>query len=268
MAFIREKKINGRKYLYLVESERSGDEVKQKVLEYLGPKEKFLNSDLPAKFQETLSIEQRERKCLETLDSLPKNKYILVGGLAQTTYFPRTTIDADLVINAENLKIFTENLQKLGYNEEKERSKKQEIPYEGEFKVFDKNVFGNSTHVDLMVNMIKARQTDVGYSYDYLAKNTEKRDLRGMESGITVENVRVVDRETLISLKINSARFKDQKDVIALCSEEVDTEKIAQHLRRAPKEKIIEHIENTSYLASSNIQKDSIKGDYQFTDKE
>lgn len=38
MAFIREKKINGNIYLYLVKTVREGDRVRQKVLKYIGPK--------------------------------------------------------------------------------------------------------------------------------------------------------------------------------------------------------------------------------------
>ncbi len=38
MSFIREKTINGNKYLYLVKSIREGERVRQKVLKYIGPK--------------------------------------------------------------------------------------------------------------------------------------------------------------------------------------------------------------------------------------
>lgn len=37
MAFVREKKSRGRTYLYLVENERNGRTVKQRVIAYLGP---------------------------------------------------------------------------------------------------------------------------------------------------------------------------------------------------------------------------------------
>ncbi|MFP4045832.1 MAG: hypothetical protein ACLFS3_02120 [Candidatus Aenigmatarchaeota archaeon] len=37
MSFIREKTINGNQYLYLVKSVRNGDQVRQKVLKYIGP---------------------------------------------------------------------------------------------------------------------------------------------------------------------------------------------------------------------------------------
>ncbi|MFB6217294.1 MAG: hypothetical protein ABEJ72_10095 [Candidatus Aenigmatarchaeota archaeon] len=46
MSFIREKEINGRNYLYLVKSQRVGDKVKQKVLEYIGPKDKVSEDEL------------------------------------------------------------------------------------------------------------------------------------------------------------------------------------------------------------------------------
>lgn len=46
MSFIREKEINGKDYLYLVESVREGDKVKQKVIKYLGPKGEVPESKL------------------------------------------------------------------------------------------------------------------------------------------------------------------------------------------------------------------------------
>jgi len=46
MSFIREKEINGRKYLYLVRSERIGDKVRQKVVKYIGPKSTTSKSEV------------------------------------------------------------------------------------------------------------------------------------------------------------------------------------------------------------------------------
>lgn len=46
MSFVREKEINGKKYLYLVKSIRNGDKVRQKVLRYLGPKGDISESNL------------------------------------------------------------------------------------------------------------------------------------------------------------------------------------------------------------------------------
>lgn len=40
MAFVREKRIKGRSYLYLVESKREGKHVRQEVIKYLGPGKK------------------------------------------------------------------------------------------------------------------------------------------------------------------------------------------------------------------------------------
>lgn len=46
MAFIREKEINGNKYLYLVKSVREGDSIRQEVLKYLGPKGEVSKEEL------------------------------------------------------------------------------------------------------------------------------------------------------------------------------------------------------------------------------
>ncbi|MFP4116099.1 MAG: hypothetical protein ACLFTQ_02740 [Candidatus Aenigmatarchaeota archaeon] len=46
MAFVREKQIAGNTYLYLVESIREGDNVRQKVLKYLGPRDKVSQTEI------------------------------------------------------------------------------------------------------------------------------------------------------------------------------------------------------------------------------
>lgn len=46
MAFIREKEINGNRYLYLVKSIREGDRVRQKVIKYIGPKSEISEDEV------------------------------------------------------------------------------------------------------------------------------------------------------------------------------------------------------------------------------
>jgi hypothetical protein len=77
---------------------------------------------------------------------------------------------------------------------------------------------------------------------------------------------RVADREMLVALKINSVRMADQRDIIALCGGHVDTDKVVRHLRRAPTDKILQHIGNLlSFLANPN-GRDSLKGVFVFSD--
>ncbi|PTD94489.1 hypothetical protein C9439_02140 [archaeon SCG-AAA382B04] len=58
MAFVRSKNIKGNEYLYLVKSVRNGDSVRQKVLEYLGPKGKVGLESVPVEYRDQVEEEE------------------------------------------------------------------------------------------------------------------------------------------------------------------------------------------------------------------
>lgn len=97
-------------------------------------------------------------------------------------------------------------------------------------------------------------QADRGaYSFDYVWKNSEIRRITGFGIRDWIDG-RVADREMLVALKVNSMRMADQRDIIALCSGDVDTAKTVTHLRRAPREKILFHIQRLmDFLENTKI---------------
>lgn len=69
---------------------------------------------------------------------------------------------------------FTETLERDGFKLVKELGHFAKI-YKGKRMRFEKRVDSLPVSVDLLVDMIRARQTDTGCSFDYLLKNSELR---------------------------------------------------------------------------------------------
>jgi len=114
--------------------------------------------------------------------------------------------------------------------------------------------------------MVQSRQTNSAYSFGYLFKNSEIRNIIGYSQDLAVR-ARVADREMLIALKANSMRLPDQRDIIALCNGEVNVKKIVKHLKRCPKDVIKGSISKLLATIEDPKQKDSIKGVFELSDK-
>jgi len=71
----------------------------------------------------------------------------------------------------------------------------------------------------------------------------------------------------LIALKIHSMRMADKRDIIMLCYEKPNAQKISGHLEKSPKETIKKHIIELQTVFSDNKFKDSLKGVYSINDK-
>ena len=139
-----------------------------------------------------------------------------------------------------------------------------EHTYSGEYKRYVKK--GKlPTSVDLMVNSVKSRQTGYAYSFNYIFKNSEIREIRGWHPDSKVQT-RAADREMLIALKINSMRTADKRDIIMLCYEKPDVDKIILHLKKCPKDIVLKHLNELNELFDPK-HKDSIKGVFSLSDK-
>lgn len=211
-----------------------------------------------------MKIEQRERACLDLLARLPK-RYVLVGGYAVSAFeFPRFSVDLDMVIPEKDFPLFSGILKREGFSKTREADRFA-VTYEGRFVCFRKMVESLPVSVDLLVGMVQSRQTSAAYSFDYVWKNSEVRTVTGFGVNASAE-ARVADREMLMALKINSMRMADQRDIIALCSGDVNAGKVAGHLKRAPGEKIREHIGRLLSFLENPGSRDSLKGVFVLSD--
>lgn len=211
-----------------------------------------------------MRIEERQRLCIELIGRFPK-RFILIGGYAISAFeFPRFSVDLDLAVKGRDLKEFKSVLEKEGFKLVHVTGEFSEF-YKGKFVRFEKKVSDLPVSVDLLVDMVQSRQTNVAYSFDYLWKNSEVRRIAG--SGVKELAVaRVADREMLIALKINSMRKADQRDIISLCSGDLEISMVLKHLQRAPKDRILDHIDILLKTLEDPKSRDSIKGVFGISD--
>ncbi|MBL7175814.1 MAG: hypothetical protein ISS66_08315 [Desulfobacteraceae bacterium] len=170
----------------------------------------------------------------------------------------------DVVVSEKDFERFSGILGNEGFSLLKEADEFA-LTYRGGFVCFQKMVESLPVSVDLLVGMVQSRQTDAAYSFDYLWKNSEIREVTGFGVKASAE-ARVVDREMLMALKINSMRMADQRDIISLCAGEVDTGKVANHLTRVSGEKIKEHVGSLLSLLEEQKSRDTLKGVFVFSD--
>jgi hypothetical protein len=209
-------------------------------------------------------IHNREAECYEFLNIIPNNKkYVLIGGYAVSAYgFPRLSVDLDIVISIEDLEFFENLCKKQGYLLSIEKSALDTI-YDGKFKRYVKS--GKlPTSIDLMINSITSRQTGSSYSVNFLFRNSRIMEIRGWHPDCKVQ-VRVANKEMLIALKINSMRTTDKRDIIMLCYNLPNIDKIVEHLKNCPRDIILGNLEELDLLFDQNY-KDSLKGVFSITD--
>ena len=211
-----------------------------------------------------MKIEERERLCIEVIRKFPR-KFVLIGGYATSAFeFPRFSVDLDLVVQGKDLKEFEKVLEKEGFELIQEAGEFSEV-YKGKFIRFEKKVNALPVSVDLFVDMVQSRQTNAAYSFAYLWKNSEIRRIVG--SGVKeYGEARVADREMLIALKINSLRKADQRDIISLCGGTLDIFRLSKHLERAPRERILGHMDILLKTLADPKSRDSIKGVFGISD--
>jgi len=212
-----------------------------------------------------MKIQERERICLDLLRKLPQ-RFVLIGGCATSSFdLPRFSVDLDLVIKGKDDTEFSEILRREGFKLVKELGGLSSF-YKGKMMRFEKKVDTLPVSVDLFVDMVQARQTGAAYSFDYLWKYSEV--MRVVGSGVKdYAEARVANREMLIALKINSMRMADQRDIIALCNGPINAAEVVSHLKRAPKEKILKHIDILAATLENPESKDAIKGVFGIPDR-
>jgi len=91
------------------------------------------------------------------------------------------------------------------------------------------------------------------------------REIRGWHPDSKVQ-IRAADKEMLITLKINSMRAADKRDMIMLCYEKPNINKIISHLKKCPKYIILNHLNELNELFDPK-HKDSIKGVFSISDE-
>ena len=201
------------------------------------------------------SFIKRENEIFDILEKFQNKNltFILVGGYAVSVYRRRFSIDADIVVQKEELNKFEKIL-----NENKfEKGISKGLSYSREFKRFVKK----STlpvNVDVFINGLSVRQTSAVWDFKYILSYSSIKTLKGIETKI---KIRIPEKELLIAMKIHSARATDLRDVVALF-EDVDVKKIKKHLN-IPNKNYSKSLQQILKMLDDTRLRDAFKGVFQ-----
>jgi len=195
---------------------------------------------------------QKENSIFEILQKFidKKLEFVIVGGYAVSSFKHRFSIDADIIIQKNNLKYFEEILKKIGFK--KIISKELENIYGSQFIRYEKD----NASIDLLIDALACRQTGALFGYDFLLKNSLTRKIIGIEKEI---NILIPKKEILIVSKIHSARLTDFRDVAALARGS-NIEVIKKFLFRGDVKKVRENLRELHKAVNNPKFVDSFQG--------
>lgn len=133
--------------------------------------------------------------------------FIIVGGYAVSAFKHRFSVDADIVVQSQDLDKFESVLKKEGFK--KTTEKELENMYSSRFIRYEKDL----ASVDMLIDALASRSTNASFSYKILADNSTKRKIIGIEKEVTAQ---VPIKEMLIVTKLHSGRLTDFRDIAAL----------------------------------------------------
>lgn len=181
-------------------------------------------------------------------------EFVLIGGYAVSAYKHRFSVDADIVIRREELRGFTDILEKNKFF--KSISKYLDHPY-AQFSRYEKRIESTlPVYIDLLINGIGIRQTGGFLSYQLLQENTEMRTISGVQKEITI---RVPKREVLVALKLHAGRLTDLRDIASL-TYNLDHHLLQQLITIGDTKRVKEHIDKLISLLDNKSFIDSFKG--------
>jgi len=201
----------------------------------------------------------RENQIFEVLKSFKDHdlEFVVVGGYAVSAYHHRFSVDADLVIPEDELDEFTAVLEERGFEEIEDR----DLAYSGRFIAYQKDQELPVT-IDLLVDSLMCRQTDVSWSYQYFEQHSEPVEIQGSEQAV---EVRVPERELLTAVKLHSGRLTDARDVVALAAD-LDLDKVREHIDRGDAEKLEQVLKQLEETISGEGFEDAFKGEFSRTE--
>jgi hypothetical protein len=195
----------------------------------------------------------RENEIFEVLQQFKAEglEFVVVGGYGVSAYQHRFSVDADLVIQSDDLEEFTQVLEERGFEKDTDR----DLVYSGRYLAYVKDKELPVT-IDLLVDELQCRQTDASWNYQYFEDHSVEKTVEGSEESVRVQ---VPTEELLIAVKLHSGRLTDARDVVALI-EDADLEKVENHIHRGDRDKLRRVLENIEQTVSDSEFEDSFKG--------
>lgn len=194
----------------------------------------------------------RENQLFAILETFNEHglEFLVIGGYAVSAYQHRFSVDADLVITAEQFDRFADILRDEGYEQV------EDVDLEaGRFVAFQRSGDLPVT-VDLMVGAVQSRATDAAWQYEELARHAEPVTIEGSERSVTV---RIPEPEMLMAMKLHSGRLTDARDVVAL-ADDVEFDRVADYLERGDTEQLRTALEQVWDTVGSEDFRDAYKG--------
>jgi len=194
----------------------------------------------------------RENQLFAILETFNESKleFLVIGGYAVSAYQHRFSVDADLVITAEQFDRFAAVLREEGYEQI------EDVDLEtGRFVAFQHTADLPVT-VDLMVGAVQSRETDAAWQYEELARHAESVTIEGSERSVIVS---IPETELLMAMKLHSGRLTDARDVVAL-ADDVDFDRVADYLDRGDTEQLRTVLERVQDTIGSDDFRDAYKG--------
>ena len=176
--------------------------------------------------------------------------FIIVGGYAVSAFKHRFSVDADIVIQSQNLEYFEQVLQKQGFR--KTISKDLENVYASKFIRYEKDY----ANIDLLIDALASRSTDASFSYELLIDNSQNKKIMGVEKEVLAK---IPIKEFLIVMKIHSGRLTDFRDIAAL-AKDTDLSLIKKFLFIGNINKVNENLKKLNSIVNNKNFVDSFKG--------
>ncbi|MBI2127224.1 MAG: nucleotidyl transferase AbiEii/AbiGii toxin family protein [Thaumarchaeota archaeon] len=200
-------------------------------------------------------IQEREKIVLETLEKIPKQNAVLIGGYAINAYVPpRFSIDCDLVI-LDNAKAIEDALKRDGYAKEEGG----DVPYGNYIRYVREK---EKVSFDLLVNSVLDRESGVVFKAGLFEKYSRKRVTVGRANPIRIE-MRIADPELLFAMKFVSARKQDIRDVFMLAGEDLEWDLIIKIIsEECSSDMVKKRIDLIKHSIESKGYRDSIHGPF------
>lgn len=209
-------------------------------------------------------LQLREQEIFETLKKIKGSNFVVIGGYAVNAYtLPRFSVDCDIVIkNRKDLEEIEEALLELGYHKEKNYS--EEVPYEGNFERFEKELWKNfKVSMDILIGEVLDRQTKAKFSADWIFDNSNLRNLQGKTISEQLK-VRIVNADALFSLKLVSCRQTDIRDIFLLITSVKDKKWVKEEISK--RSDLKERLSKALNKINSKQFKDELQGVFGMVD--
>ncbi len=159
-------------------------------------------------------VQHREKEIFETIKKIKSFDFVVIGGYAVNAYtLPRFSVDCDIVILKNSLKVIEKELLSYSY---KQRDAIVNLPYHGSFVRYEKMLENKfKVSIDILIDVVIDRKTNASFSAEWVFENARKETLKG-KTITEIIAVNVINLDALLVMKFISCRETDIRDIFML----------------------------------------------------